>query len=230
MSGAPRTCYHPKAVKPLLVLLVALTALHAAPTVETVVDNDRVRVLKVTVGTDHTTKMHEHKVNRVMVYLDKGGQKVFYEDGRQVMQKWDAGEPLWSPAVGMHRVETVADRPQTIIEIELKQPGPKTPQKLGPLDPLAADPGHYGLVFENDQVRVIRVKVGPEEKAPMHEHLRARVVTYLTDADFGATFDDGRSGASHQKAGDVVWSDQVTRHSEVNNGTNTFEGVVVELK
>ncbi len=218
-------------MKPIFLLpLVLLPALAAVQSSETIVDGDRVRILKVTVPTDHATGMHQHKINRVMLYLQKGGQKVVHADGREVLQQWQAGEPLWSPAVGMHRVELIADEPQTIVEIELNQPDPRDAQPLGPLDPLTVDPRHYKVVFENTQVRVIRVEIGPEETAPMHEHLRARAVTYLTDAHFEATFEDGKTAESRQEAGDVVWSDQPTRHREVNRGPNTFEGIVVELK
>lgn len=216
-------------MRPIL-FLFALSALAAVQSIETFVDDARVRVIKVTVPVDHATGMHEHKINRVMLYLQEGGQKVIHADGREVIQQWAAGQPLWSPAVGMHRVELIADEPQSIVEIELNQPGPADPPELGPLDPLAVDPGHYRVIFENDQVRVIHVEIGPGESAPMHEHLRARAVTYLTAAHFEATSEDGRTAISHQQAGDVVWSDSLIRHREINRGSNVFKGVVVELK
>jgi len=218
-------------VKPFLLFLLALPAFTAVQSSETFVDDDRVLVVKVTVPVEHSTGMHEHQINRVMLYLQEGGQKIIYADGREVVQKWSAGEPLWSAATGQrHRVELIADQPQTIVKVELKQPGPANPPELGPLDPLQVDPVHYRVVFENDQVRVVHVEIGSGEAAPMHEHLRARAVAYLTDAHFEATLEDGSTTVSRQKAGDVVWSDSVTRHREVNRGTNVFKGVVVELK
>ena len=38
------------------------------------------------------------------------------------------------------------------------------------MDPLKIDSKHYKLEFENDQVRVFRVHIGPHESTPMHEH------------------------------------------------------------
>jgi len=35
---------------------------------------------------------------------------------------------------------------------------------------LKTDPKHYSLEFENDQVRVLRVRFGPHEKGVRHEH------------------------------------------------------------
>ena len=37
-------------------------------------------------------------------------------------------------------------------------------------DPVAVDPDHYKVVFENDQVRVLRITYGPQEESVMHEH------------------------------------------------------------
>jgi hypothetical protein len=39
-------------------------------------------------------------------------------------------------------------------------------------DPVKADPNpkHYKVEFENEQVRVLRVHLGPKESSPMHEH------------------------------------------------------------
>ena len=37
------------------------------------------------------------------------------------------------------------------------------------------------MVFENDQVRVLHVKIGPGQSTPVHEHTLNRVVTYFSD-------------------------------------------------
>jgi len=42
------------------------------------------------------------------------------------------------------------------------------------------DPKDNKLEFENSQVRVIRVKIGPRQSVPMHEHVSTRVV-YFTE-------------------------------------------------
>ena len=36
-------------------------------------------------------------------------------------------------------------------------------------DPVKADPEHYKVDFENDRVRVLRVRFGPHEKSIMQE-------------------------------------------------------------
>ena len=193
-----------------------------------VVENEWVRIPKVTVQPGHTTGYHVHRMNRVMVYLNEGGQTVEMEAGGKIEEIWNAGEALWSPAIGRHRVIVSAPRPVTIVEIELRKPVPPSPA-LTELDPLKVDPKHYQVEMENDQVRVIRVRIPVGETAPMHHHARKRVVVYITDADFEQTTSDGKAVQSRQKAGDVIWSEAEVKHRELNRG-GAFEGLVVELK
>ncbi len=37
-------------------------------------------------------------------------------------------------------------------------------------DPVKVDSKHYKIEFENDRVRVVRIKYGPGEKSVMHSH------------------------------------------------------------
>lgn len=211
-----------------LLLCSALSA--GAATSEVLVNNDRVEIVRVVAEPAHATGDHEHEVNRVMIYLDAGGQIVTYkEDGRVVEQEWAAGQALWSPATGVHRVSYQTKSPVRLVKVELQQAGPLGTKPLGPLDPVKVDPKHYTVELENDQVRVIRVKVAAGGSIPLHEHARPRAVVYLTAADFEQTLEDGSKVESRQKRGDVVWSDTGVRHSEHNRG-GAFEGLVVELK
>lgn len=193
------------------------------------VENDWVRIPKVTVQPGHTTRFHEHAMNRVMVYLDAGGQTVEMEAGGKTEETWRAGEAVWSPAIGRHRVFVSAAKQVSIVEIELRKPGGASNANLGALDPPRADPRHYTVEMENAQVRVMRVRIPAGETAPLHHHARKRVVVYLTDADFEQITRDGKMTRAPQKAGDVVWAETEVTHAEVNRG-GAFEGVVVELK
>jgi len=194
-----------------------------------VIENDSVKVLKVPVESHLKTKMHEHKVNRVMIYLQAGKQDINYQDGKKVVLNFKAGEALWSPRSGMHIAEISSDKQVTIMEIELKKPAPSVKPKTSPMDPLKVDPKHYKVEFENDQVRVVRVKIGAHESAPMHEHSLNRVVTYLTDQDFQVTSADGKVEHVQHKAGDASWG-LPAKHKEENLSDKPFEVVVVELK
>jgi hypothetical protein len=43
-------------------------------------------------------------------------------------------------------------------------------------DPVKVDPQHYKVIFENDQVRVLKIHYGPHEKSVMHSHPDSVVV------------------------------------------------------
>jgi hypothetical protein len=128
---------------------------------------------------------------------------------------FNAGDVRWSPADGPHTTEYIADRPVQIVEIELKTK-PQAPVAFSAIDPLKADPKHYSLEFENEQVRVLRVRFGPHEKGVLHEHSLNHIVVYLTDQARG-------------KAGEVRLDEPMT-HTEQNPLDHAVERIAIDLK
>jgi quercetin dioxygenase-like cupin family protein len=94
-------------------------------------------------------------------------------------------------------------------------------------DPVKVDPKHYKVEFENESVRVLRIKYGAGEKSVMHDHPNA-VVVYLTNATTKMTTPDGKSQDSTGKAGDAVWTPAGTHLPQ--NGGKPLEAILVELK
>jgi len=211
-----------------ITILFAAAAAFSAETVKTPIDNDQVKVLNVVVQPHEKTRLHQHKVNRVMVYLQAGRQDFDYQDGKKSVLKFKAGEMKWSPAGGMHIAEISSDAPANIIEVELKKPAAGASPSTSALDPVKVDPKHYKVELENDQVRVLRVKIGPHQSTPLHEHSLNRVLTYITDQNFRVTT-DGKAETVRHKAGEVSWGTP-TKHQEENLNDSPFEAVVVELK
>jgi quercetin dioxygenase-like cupin family protein len=95
-------------------------------------------------------------------------------------------------------------------------------------DPIAVDSKHYSVEFENDKVRVLRIKYGPHEISSMHGH-PASVAIFLTDAQGRFTYPDGRSEDINATAGQVLYMDAVV-HDPANTGDEPFEVITVELK
>jgi len=95
-------------------------------------------------------------------------------------------------------------------------------------DPVKVDSKHYTVEFENAQVRVLRVKVGPHEKSVMHRHPNA-VAIFLTDANGKFTFPKGEPQEIKSKAGEVRWTPSIV-HLPENTGDQPFEVILVELK
>jgi len=212
-----------------LYLLLCAAAAFGAEASRTIVDNDQVRVIEVTVQPHEKTRLHDHKVNRVMIYLQAGRQNLDYQDGKRVVQEWKAGEAKWSPASGLHVAEIISDHPVTIVEVELKKPGDPAKRATGPLDPVKQAPQMYRVVFENDQVRVLHAKIVAPQTTPMHEHALNRVVAYLTDEKIRVTTPDGKTQIVERKAGEVGFSGPAT-HREENLNSTPFEVIAVELR
>jgi len=95
-------------------------------------------------------------------------------------------------------------------------------------DPVKVDPKHYKVEFENAQVRVLHISVGPHEKTPMHSH-PSGVVVWLTDGHVRFTYPDGKTEEAHGQAGQAAWSAAVT-HAGENLGDKPIGVVQIELK
>ena len=213
---------------PVSTLIVATVALFAAETVKTPIDNADVRVIDAVLQPHEKTALHEHKANRVMIYRNAGAQNIDYEGGRRVVLTFKDNEVKWSPVEGKHTSEIASGNPVNIVEVELKKPGAGKTVTTA-LDPIRIDPKHYKIEFENDQVRVFRVRIGPHESSPMHEHQLHRIVVYLTDAAVRVTTVDGKVETASHKAGDIVES-AAAKHSEQNMTGSPIVVLVTELK
>jgi quercetin dioxygenase-like cupin family protein len=95
-------------------------------------------------------------------------------------------------------------------------------------DPVEVDPRHYTLEFENDRVRVLRVKYGPHEKSVMHKH-PATLTVSLTNRDWKFTLPDGRTQNIIGRPGEIVWY-EAHEHLPENLSSKPYEGIHIELK
>ena len=195
----------------------------------TLFENDQVVVVRALEKAQVKGKFHEHKMNRVMIYLQPGKQKFEYQDGRKPATfDFKEGQVKWSAPEGMHSGEVLTPKDFNIIEVELKKSGSGKALTTS-LDPLKMSPEHYKLEFENRDVRVLRVRIGPHQSTPKHEHILNRVSVFLTDQNFRTVDDHGKVETAQHKAGDVVWGGPLI-HKEENLSDRPFEVIVVELK
>jgi uncharacterized RmlC-like cupin family protein len=213
-------------------LLLALLPLGLVAQSNAVVDNARVRILSAMDPPHRKTALHKHDVNRVMIYLDSSDQDISHPDAPTEHFHWKAGDVAWSPAGGMHISENVGAGNLRIIEIEIKQPAPATPPKRARnLDPLAIDPSHNKLIFENPQVRVFRSTRDSGDREKWHEHAGAgRAVVLLSDLSARLEAANGKFASMNGAPGDVFWTDGYVKHRGSNIGTRPAEMVIVEVK
>jgi quercetin dioxygenase-like cupin family protein len=96
-------------------------------------------------------------------------------------------------------------------------------------DAVKLDPKHYKVELENDQVRIVRISYGSNEKSVMHQHPPG-VAVFITDGDFKFTFPDGRIEELHQKAGDFLTFAERWEHLPESLTNKPFQALYIELK
>ena len=95
-------------------------------------------------------------------------------------------------------------------------------------DPIEVDPEHYSVEFENEKVRVLRIRYAPGEKSVMHGHPDS-VAVVLSDGRVRFDFPDGNSRELDIKAGDCEWQ-STGDHQPSNIGSEPMEVLLVEIK
>ena len=190
-------------------------------------ENEYVRVLHWTVSSHQKTPMHEHPA-LVSVSLSGGKTRFTLADGKTREAEIKAGEATWSDPE-KHSSEDLGDKPGELIQVELKKkPAAAMTTIPASEDSVKVDPRHYKVEFQNERVRILRIKYGPKEKSVMHSH-PANVAVFLTDGQSKFTLADGKTSEGTFRAGEAQWADK-EKHLPENLAATTFELVLVELK
>ena len=106
------------------------------------------------------------------------------------------------------------------------EPPPAT--EAGGSDPIVVDSDHYTAEFENDAVRIVRIKYGAGEESVMHYHPDG-VAVFVTDQMVRMTMSDGSTEEFPAKAGDAMFTPG-GQHLPKNDSDSPLELVLVELK
>ncbi|MGI9234357.1 MAG: hypothetical protein ACR2RD_12050 [Woeseiaceae bacterium] len=98
-----------------------------------------------------------------------------------------------------------------------------------PLDPVRVAPHMYELVFENEQVRVLKQTVRNGETAPLHGH-PDRVMVYLQSCAW--LEDDGQGGEKMQlfKIGEAVWAPAETHGGDTADVVQECKILEIEIR
>jgi len=95
-------------------------------------------------------------------------------------------------------------------------------------DPVKVAPKNVKVVFENNRVRVLEVRIKPGEKIPMHSHPPHLTYT-LTEFKGKYTSPDGENTTMAGKTSAWSWTEAIT-HSSENVGTTEIHAFAIELK
>jgi hypothetical protein len=179
---------------------------------------------------------HNHKLNRVLIYFRTGGERLTYLDGATEDLKWEPGTVNWSEAIGFHysgplptpRVDPRPSGPSGVI-IAIKKLGYPAKVEGTALDPLRVAPDKFSLIFENSQVRALRLKLGPHQSVPMHEYTLNHLVVCVTDLNARATSPAGEAEVAQRNVGDFRWSGPSQQKLD-NLSDQPLETVILEMK
>ncbi len=98
----------------------ALDPVRVAPHIyESLLDNERVRVLKVTDRNGETPPLHAHP-DRVVVFLSPCAWLETTADGRNIMRSYKLGNVLWAETITHGGETSRVIQECSLLEIELK--------------------------------------------------------------------------------------------------------------
>ena len=186
-------------------------------------ENDVAQILRVKLPAGARSVMHSHPAGCVIFYRD-ATLKATSPTGEVRTHEFRAGDVSCSDAHS-HLPENVG-RDTEFVQVHLKnrktfdhlQTGRSLayPARIKAPDPIDADPAHYFVQFENDVVRLARIKVPGGVKTPMHADL-AYCIVEIRDMETGV------------KAGDSSCGNAMA-HESLNNAKSVNEAITIEFK
>lgn len=188
-------------------------------------ENEVVRIVRIKYGPGEESVMHYHPES-VAVFVTDIQVEMMMADGSFSEGSRAAGEAAYNPAVA-HLPRNNSDSPWEVVEVELKERGSATTETGGP-DPTVVDAGHYTTEFENDSVRIVRIRYGAGEESIIHYHPDS-VAVFVTDHLVEMTMPDGSTAEISAAAGDALFI-PAGQHLPKNISDAAWELVLIELK
>jgi quercetin dioxygenase-like cupin family protein len=187
-------------------------------------ENDVARFIRVKYPRGAKSVMHSHPAGCAIYYKDSKF-KTTTPAGESKTVEYRAGDVSCSDAYS-HLPENVGTGDTEFILFHLKnrktfdhlQTGRSLVVASQPrvADAVDADPAHYSVQFENDAVRLTRIKVPGGVNTPMHAH-SAYCIVEIRDMDNGV------------KAGDASCGDSMA-HASQNTAKALNEAITIEFK
>jgi quercetin dioxygenase-like cupin family protein len=186
-------------------------------------ENDLALMIRVTFSAGAKSVMHSHPAGCAIFYKD-AKLKMTSPTGEVRTHEYRAGDVSCGDAHS-HLPENAGGDTE-FVQVHLKnrktfdhlQTGRSLvyPARLKAPDPIDADPTHYFVQFENDMVRLARIKVPGGVRTPMHAHL-AYCIVEIRDMETGV------------KAGDSSCGNAMA-HESLNNAKSVNEAITIEFK
>jgi hypothetical protein len=198
-------------------------------------ENQYVRVIRERTAPHEKVPMHEHSLGGVMVLLMDQNIRQTLPDGstREIHRK--AGETYWGDPQ-THAGENLSDKPFEYVRVDIKAAtgrinlsAPAASVRRS-LDPTVVDPVHFKVEFENEYVRVIRIKPERGHQATHAHPAPGAIVVALTNAELRLRLSDGSAREVSYKAGDARWSATTDPHQDEVISDQPVELIRIEPK
>ncbi|HXX17568.1 MAG TPA: cupin domain-containing protein [Candidatus Eremiobacteraceae bacterium] len=189
----------------------------------TVLKNDSVVVMRVTLREGERTLYHIHARDRVAVELSNcniSQQNLNEPEGPSAPTKpGDVSASTAGATPLIHRVHNFGPGTFEVLDVEfLHRPEP----------PSSAEAA--SAAGENPSARVYRWELAPGAALAMHTHARPYLIVATTKMTLKMTGADGQTMTHQVQAGDFHWIDAQVTHSLANEGTEPGQIIEVELK
>jgi len=186
-------------------------------------ENDIAQMVRVKYPAGARSVMHSHPAGCAIFYKD-ATLKMTSSTGEVRTHAYRPGDVSCGDAHS-HMTENVGKETE-FVQVHLKnrktfdhlQTGRSLvyPARITAPDPIDADPAHYFVQFENDVVRLARIKVPGGVKTPMHAHL-AYCIVEIRDMETGVRAGDSSCG-------------NAMAHESFNNAKSVNEAITIEFK
>ncbi len=192
-------------------------------------ENDVARLIRITYGPGETSVMHRHPPNCAIFLHDQTGTMEAPSGEVTETAAFDPGAVSCTEGE-VHLPTNTGDEPLELILVEFKDGGTAGADEM-PESPhaVSADPGHYSIEFENESMRLVRVRYGPGETSIMHHHpaycalnIQQQPVTFELPDGSVEDAPGGELGTLNCVDADM--------HSPTNNGEGDLEAVLIEFK
>lgn len=227
----------------LLVLLVSLMLLAAAQTaskkpvaeaqkpagvsLQTVLDNDVVRVVRVICEAGCSEPVHSHPTNYMNVFLSDM-ELEFTRAGHTYVTNPVAGEIRFIDQGTAGAMRNPTNRRFEWLSITLK----KDPRGLRP-GVVPANTAFRGMtsrrLLDNDAVRASFLVLDAGMREPPHSHPTDLLVVAVTAGEVETTIGDKKERRS-LKPSDVIWFPRGVEHHAANVGSTAIEDVGIHIK
>jgi quercetin dioxygenase-like cupin family protein len=189
----------------------------------TVLKNDYVLVMHVTLREGERTLYHIHSHDRIAIELSGATisqQKLREPEGPSTPTKpGEVSAATVDTLPLIHRVHNFGPGTFEVLDVELLQkPAQPSTSLAGP------------VAAETPSGRVYQWTLAPGASSPMHTHVRPYLIVAATKTPLKMTAPDGQSSSHEIQAGDFHWIDAQVTHSLTNEGTTEGQIVEVELK